>query len=374
MATFSGRLFGPGLDGAGVAALGQWRQGRLVVHADVEGKTQEWIAAEQPTISATGFNATQLNLAWSDLQGAFHFYVDAGPARVAFSEGMPPALTSTLGVAQRAARGVDRRFKLWWTLLASVALVPLLALAVVVWRADAVVNWVIAQIPHAQEAKLGDLVLAQTRSQMRVIESGPAVDAVQRMGERLTQGSKHTYRWLVVDNPELNAFAAPGGVVVVYSGLLLAADRPEEAAGVIAHEVAHAELRHGLQGMVKGLGVRAAASVMLGDWSGVVVQQTMASLLEMKFSREAEMQADAEGLRRMVAARIDPSAMASFMDKLVAKDIGKAPPEWFSTHPASTERAASLRQAAAAHAGPWDALAVNWVAVKASLPVAEKGH
>lgn len=372
MATFSGRLFGPGLDGVGVAASGQWRQGRLVVNAHLHGVPQEWIAAAQPAISATGFNATQLNVAWTDPQGAFHFFVDAGAARAAFSEGMPAALMAHHGAAQRTARGVERRFKLWWVLLASFALIPLLALALLLWRADEVVNWVIAQIPHSQEAKLGDLVLAQTRAQMRVIESGPAVDAVQRIGERLTSGSKHTYRWLVVDNPELNAFAAPGGVVVVYSGLLQATDRPEEAAGVIAHEVAHAELRHGLQGMVKSLGVRAAASVVLGDWSGVVVQQTMASLLEMKFSREAELQADAEGLRRMVAARIDPNAMASFMNKLAAKDKDTAPPEWLSTHPASTDRANTLRAAAATHAGPWNALPVDWAAVKASLPVAPK--
>lgn len=372
MATFSGRLFGPGLDGVGVAAVGQWRQGRLVVQTG----QQEWTATAQPTIAAAGFNATQLGVAWNDPQGAFHFYVDAGPARAAFSEGMPPALTTHHGVAQRTARSVERRFKLWWALLAGVAMVPLLALILLLWRADAVVNWVIAQIPHAQEARLGDLVLAQTRAQMRVIERGPAVDAVQRMGERLTVGTSHTYRWLVVDNPELNAFAAPGGVVVVYSGLLLAADRPEEAAGVIAHEVAHAELRHGLQGMVKNLGVRAAASVVLGDWSGVAVQQTMASLLEMKFSREAEMQADAEGLRRMVAARMDPAAMASFMDKLAAKNKSKegnqGPPEWFSTHPASAERANALRAAAAAHAGPWNVLPVDWAAVKASLAVVQK--
>ncbi|MBC7917583.1 MAG: M48 family metallopeptidase [Rhodoferax sp.] len=373
MATFSGRLFGPGLDGVGVAALGQWRQGRLVVQTHLQGAPQEWIAAEQPTISATGFNATQLNVAWTDPQGAFHFFVDSGLARAAFSDGMPSTLAAHHGAAQRKSLGVERRFKLWWALLASVALIPVLALVLLLWRADEIVNWAIAQIPHAQEAKLCDLVLAQTRAQMRVIDSGPAVDAVQRIGERLTTGSKHTYRWLVVDNPELNAFAAPGGVVVVYSGLLQATDRPEEAAGVIAHEVAHAELRHGLQGMVKSLGVRAAASVVLGDWSGAVVQQAMASLLEMKFSREAELQADAEGLRRMVAAKLDPSGMASFMDKLAAKDKDKAPPEWLSTHPASTDRATTLRQAAAAHAGPWNALPVDWAAVKASLPVATTG-
>lgn len=366
MANFSGRLFGPNLDGVGVAASGQWRQGRLVVQTD----KQEWVATEHPTVSATGFNASQLSVAWTEPQGAYHFFVDTGPARVAMSDGMPQGLAAHVGAATRTARSVERRFKLWWAVLASIALAPILALALLLWRADDVLNWVIAQVPQELEAKLGDLVEAQTRAQMRVIEIGPAVDALQRIGERLTPGSQHHYRWLLVDKPEVNAFAAPGGVVVVYSGLLQATDRPEEAAGVIAHEVAHAELRHGLRGMVKSLGLRAVASVLLGDWGGAVLQPAMASLLEMKFSRDAEMQADAEGLRRLVAARIDPSGMASFMDKLAAKDKDAAPPEWLSTHPASKERADSLRIAAAAVPGPWSALPVDWTAVRGSLPVA----
>ena len=366
MASFGGRLFGPNLDGAGVAAFGQWRQGRLVVQTDA----QEWVAAEHSTISATGFNATQLSVAWSEPQGVYHFFVDAGPARKAFSDGMPAGLATHVGAANRAARSVERRFKLWWAVLACIALAPIVALVLLLWRADDVLNWVIAQVPHEIEAKLGDLVVAQTRAHMRVIESGPAVDAVKRIGERLTAGSRHNYRWLVVDKSEVNAFAAPGGVVVVYSGLLQATDRPEEAAGVIAHEVAHAELRHGLRGMVKSLSVRAGASLVLGDWSGAALQQAMASLLEMKFSREAEMQADAEGLRRLVAARIDPSGMPSFMDKLAAKDKDAAPPEWLSTHPASNDRADNLRSAAAALTGPWNALPIDWAAVKGSLPAA----
>lgn len=368
MASFSGRLFGPGIDGVGLAATGQWRQGRLLVQTDA----QEWLASGRPTLSATGFNAAQLNVAWQDSEGTFNFFVDAGEARAAFAAGLPPELSAHHGAAQRAARAVERRFKLGWAVLAGIALAPLLALVLLLWHVDTVVGWVIDKIPHAQEAQLGDLVLAQTRALHRVIDSGLAVDAVQRIGERLTPGTRHRYRWLVVDQPEVNAFAAPGGVVVVYSGLLQAAGSAEEAAGVIAHEVAHAELRHGLQGVIKGLGLRAAATVVLGDWSGALLQEAMTGLLEMKFSREAERQADAEGLRRMVAARIDPRGMADFMDKLAAREKDHAPPELLSSHPASEDRARTLREAAAAHSGPWTALPLDWAAVKASLPPVAK--
>ncbi len=366
--TFGGRLFAPGLDGVGMPAIGQWRQGRLVVWMQDGATDREWLAPEHPTVSAGGFNAAQLSVAWPADGGQVQFFVDAGAARTAFAAGMPASLIKPHGAAQRAARGVERRFKLWWAALAAVALLPVLALALLVMRGGDVVDWAVRQIPHAQEAKLGDMVLAQTRAQMRVIDSGPAVDAVQHMGERLTPGTLHRYRWLVVDNQEMNAFAAPGGVVVVYSGLLKGTDTPEEAAGVIAHEVAHAELRHGLQGMVKSMGLRAGTALLLGDWSGAVISEATTSLLEMKFSREAETEADAEGLRRMVAAKINPEGMARFMDKLAAQSEGGTPPALLSTHPASTERAATLRALAAQHPGPWEPLALDWAKVKASLP------
>nr|WP_315489982.1 M48 family metallopeptidase [uncultured Rhodoferax sp.] len=365
---FGGRLYAPGLDGVGVPATGQWRKGRLVVWVPDGGADHAWQSPEHPTLSAGGFNGAQLSVAWPADGGQVQFFVDTGSAHTVFAQGLPASLSQPHGAAQRSARGVERRFKLWWAALATVALLPVLALTLLVLRGGDVVDWAVQQIPHAQEAKLGDLVLAQTRAQMRVIDSGPAVDAVKHIGERLTPGTLHRYRWLVVDKNEMNAFAAPGGVVVVYSGLLKGTDSPEQAAGVIAHEVAHAELRHGLQGMVKSLGLQAAAAVLLGDWSGALLSEITTSLLEMKFSREAETQADAEGLRRLVAAKINPEGMARFMHKLATQSQGGTPPALLSTHPASQDRADQLRALAAQHRGPWEPLALDWGMVKASLP------
>lgn len=366
--TFSGRMFAPGLDGVGVPATAHWQHGSLQV--DAVGRT--WASGAQATVQSGGFNAAQLALVWLDLEGECRFYVDAGAPRAAFAAGVPAHLGPQHRAAGRASARVERRFRLWWAALGLLALVPVLVVALLLTRVDSAVGWLVTYIPHEQEVKLGDLVLAQTRARMRVIESGPAVDAVRLIGERLTTGSAYSYRWLVVDQPELNAFAAPGGVVVVYSGLLQAAKTPEEAAGVIAHEVAHAELRHGLQGMVKTLGVRAGAAVLLGDWSGAALGQAMTSLLEMKFSREAEAAADTEGLRRLVAARINPAGMADFMDTLARQSPGAAVPELLSTHPASEDRAARLREAARAHPGPWTALPVDWPALQKRLPGADK--
>lgn len=362
MASFPGRVFGPGLAGTGEAAQAQWLHGQL----RLQTPSLNLETGADPRITGGGFNAEQLRVSWQAPEGEFVFFVDPGAAQAAFVEGLPPQWRAQLAGAQRTQGRVRARWRWGIALLVLCLSVPLVALVTLVVRSDAVAAWVVQWVPPAYEAKLGDLVLAQTRAQMRLIDSGPAVEALRQMGEKLLPHSPYRYRWWVADHPGVNAFAAPGGVVVVFSGLLMAADTPEEVAAVLAHEVAHAELRHGLQGVVKSLGLQAGA-VLLGDVTGLAVPGLLSHLLERQFSREAETAADAEGLRRLVAAGIDPAAMVAFMKKLAAKEKGVGLPEWLSTHPASEDRAARLQAQVSAQPGPWQALAVDWTAVQRSL-------
>lgn len=363
MASFTGRLFGPGLAGTGEAAQAQWQRGQLSLQTPSMGLDM----GADPHIIGGGFNAEQLRVSWQAPQGEFVFFVDAGAAQAAFVEGLPPQWRARVAGAQRSQSRVRARWRWGIAALVLCLSLPLAALVALVVRSDVVAAWVVQWVPPSVDAKLGDLALAQTQAQMRLIDSGPAVDALRQMGEKLVSGSPYRYRWRVADHPDVNAFAAPGGVVVVFSGLLMAADTPEEVAAVLAHEVAHAELRHGLQGVVKSLGLQAGA-VLLGDTTGVAVPGLLSHLLERQFSREAERAADSEGLRRLAAARMDPANMVVFMQKLAAKEKGVEVPQWLSTHPAPEDRAARLRAAVAALPGPWQALAIDWAAVKRSLP------
>lgn len=201
---------------------------------------------------------------------------------------------------------------------------------------------------------------------MKLIDRGPAVEAISAIGRRLTTGSAHRYRWFVADRPDINAFAAPGGVVVVYRGLLRSADSAEELAGVLTHEIAHAELRHTLRGVIKSLGLRALVSLLIGDLSGSVFTEAATRLTELSFSREAEREADAEGLRRLVAARIDPNGMVHFYEKLAAEQR-LSPPPILSTHPATGERLESLRREVSGQKGPWQALPVDMQSIKSTF-------
>jgi len=363
MSLFAGRLFGPDLPGAGVEATARWdNDGGLVLsHAGRE------LMAVVPDIDAAGFNAAGLRISWCAENGEHVFFVETEEARATCLAAAPAQHTARLAAATGQRRRVERRFRLGWAALFLLLLLPVLALGAFFLAQDDLADWVVRRIPYEQEARLGDLALAQTRLQMQLAESGPAVEAIRAIGEPLTAGSPHRYRWFVADRPDLNAFAAPGGVVVVHAGLLRSADNAEEIAGVLAHEIAHAELRHSLKTMVKGMGFRALVAVALGDFSGTALAEAAKNLTELGFSREAEREADRDGLRRLVAARIDPGGMVRFFEKL-AQEQSLTPPALLSTHPATEERLAELRRQVAALSGNWVPLVIDLTAFKAALP------
>jgi predicted Zn-dependent protease len=175
----------------------------------------------------------------------------------------------------------------------------------------------------------------------------------------------------VIDSPEVNAFCLPGGKMVIYTGLLKAARTPEEVAGVLSHEMAHATLRHGLQSVVRSAGVVIAAELLIGDAAGLVAlgaelgQQAALT----SYSREQETEADVEGVRMLHAAAIDPLSLAEFFEHL--KEQGQDVPAaiaWISTHPQHDVRIASIR-ARVAELPPqqYRSLEVNWDGLKQRL-------
>lgn len=354
---FIGRLFGPGMPGAGVVAGAAWEQsGRLRITTPDAG--HRILYAEQPSMTSGGFNAEGIRIAWQDGEDSWVFIVDAGDEQIRCKATAPTQISGQLNDITRKQSALERRFKAGGALLAFLLMLPLLLIALFLFNRDSIASWVVQRIPVTHEARLGDMVLAQTRLQMKLTDTGPEVDAIREIGKKLTTGSVHTYRWFVAERPDVNAFAAPGGVVVVFRGLIDAVESPEELAGVLAHEVAHAELRHSLQGLVKSLGLRAAASMAFGDISDSVFSDAATRLTELRFSRDAEREADTNGLQRLVAARISPVGMVRFYERL-ASEKGASPPVILSTHPASGERLEWLRREAAQLSGPWQSLQVN---------------
>lgn len=204
------------------------------------------------------------------------------------------------------------------------------------------------------EIELGRHAAGEIEKDIRLIEDPAIVKYVGDLGQSLVQKSSRAgiaYNFKVVDSTEVNAFALPGGFIYVNRGLIEAAENQNELAGVLGHEIGHVVARHGADqaaraGLVQtGLGV---LGNLLGRGTGSTVGQTAAKMAAsgvfMKFSREAEREADRLGARMLNDARLQPQGMVSFFDKLAVlqKNQPNAVQKFFSSHPSPTERSQNL--------------------------------
>ncbi len=267
-----------------------------------------------------------------------------------------------------AQRDSATRNWLWASLLLAIGL-PLLLLALFfAFRAE-IVDAVVARIPAEQEIKLGEQLWQMQSGSLKLIEGTAANRFIEETGARLAQArpTPYRYRFSLADDPSVNAFAMPAGFVVVHRGLIEKAASAEEVAGVLAHEIEHAEQRHSLRALAQKLGFAAIWISVTGDVGGGLAGEWLQGLAGMQFSREQESSADAGGYARLLAAKIDPRGMASFFETL-SKQQGGMPGaiSLLSTHPDSAERAAAIRvQLQAAPVFP--PLPYDWDAIRASL-------
>jgi hypothetical protein len=232
----------------------------------------------------------------------------------------------------------------------------------------AVTEGVAEEVPYSVDEAIGEFASDQVPVEGGTVSDPVLREAVQVMVDRLAPHrslADAEFRFRIVDNDLVNAFALPGGHIVVFTGLLETAETPEEVAGVLAHEIAHVTQRHGIRQVVKAAGLTAVIGITLGDLSGL--ESLIVEVLQNGYGRDAESEADAEGVRMMVAARLDPRGLARFFERLDAEQEVEIP-EWLSTHPDSLARASRV-QALAAEAGAvdWEPLAIDWDAVKAAL-------
>jgi len=194
-------------------------------------------------------------------------------------------------------------------------------------------------LPRSVDQKIGQASFESMSLEGPAVEDPIVVAAVQEMIDRLiaeVDAEGYDFNITVIDAPVENAFALPGGKMVVYTGLLRAAPGPEEVAGVLAHEIAHVTHRHGLERVSQSIGVAIALQLLLGDVNGVIRggAQLLGSGAINSYSRRQELEADTEGVKTMHAAGLDPLALARFFETM-KHDHGDTPgiAVWTSTHP-----------------------------------------
>jgi beta-barrel assembly-enhancing protease len=198
-----------------------------------------------------------------------------------------------------------------------------------------------------KEQALGRELSQEVEQQAKLIKDPVITEYVNRIGQTLVQHSdaKVPFVIKVVDDEQVNAFALPGGFFYVNSGVLLAADNEAELAGVMAHEIAHVAARHATRNATKQE-IWNLASLPLVFIAGPVaaairqISSIMVPMSFLKFSRDAEREADFLGIEYEYAAGYDPTAFVDFFEKLDSLEKRKSGfiARAFSTHPMNDDR------------------------------------
>ena len=208
----------------------------------------------------------------------------------------------------------------------------------------------LAACPASQhsEVEMGQQAAAQAVQQLPMVNDVEIDRYINVLGDSIA-GVADTrdleWHFFVVNSPEINAFALPGGYVFVNRGLIEKVDSLDELAGVLGHEIGHVTMRHSVKlqqkqqvatiGMALGCVLTRVCSPAASEALGIGAGATFAS-----FSRDAEHQADSVGMIYVMRAGIDPRGMTSMFEKLLAER--RRNPEkleaWFMTHPAEEDR------------------------------------
>lgn len=225
--------------------------------------------------------------------------------------------------------------------------------------ADALLN-------KTREGQLGRSVMMQLYNAGVVVDDPLLTEYIQSIGSHIAShanNGSHRFRFFVVEDSRINAFAMPGGYIGVHTGLILATENESELAGVLAHEVSHVTQRHiarslydsqrtsimTMAAMLAAALLGAAADLPGDAMIGVVsASQAAAAQRQINYTRSNEHEADRVGIDVLAAAGYDPNAMASFFEKLSRRySLARAEiPEMLQTHPVTAVRIAEARDRA----------------------------
>ena len=255
--------------------------------------------------------------------------------------------TAAPALAQHFHHPSWRQTRLAWTLGAGLGVV-LLLIGLYRWGIPGIASAATPYVPTTWEESLGRKIveqLAPETQQCRDPNRLRKIDEVVQTLAATHPSSPYRITLSVVDNPGINAFAAPGGQLVILRGLLEQTTSAEQLAGVLAHELQHVYLRHSTRAILEQTAGTLLLTAVSGDLSGGLAwglqgAQTMGSL---HYSRTHEEEADIEGLRMMQAAHLDPAAVIAFYGTLQKSEQDHAgPPDFLSTHPDMGRRLATL--------------------------------
>ena len=219
-----------------------------------------------------------------------------------------------------------------------------------------------AVLSKSEEARIGQAIMRSIRASGKLVEDPQITEYVNEIGHRVASyanDGEYSFSFFVIDDPNINAFALPGGYIGVHTALLEATRNEHELAGVLAHEVAHVTQRHiaravhasqrqSLLSTAIMLGaILAGAAGGSGDamQGAIAVAQGTAAQQQINFTRSNEYEADRVGIAALADAGFDPQGMASFFEVISreTRPVESRMPEFLRTHPVSSARIAEAR-------------------------------
>ena len=291
------------------------------------------------------------------------FHLEKGDARLFLSSQEILDRLAGLAPGLRPRRSLKRRMLIQAGIgLAALGILAVVVLAALPYAADSLARFV----PRRWENSIGSGFMAALEKRFPPCTGLGGQTALASLARRIAgnQDTLTRVRIRVLRSRIPNAFALPGGYIGIFEGLIRFTESPEELAGVLAHEMAHAENRHPMKSILRQSGYRLIFSAMTGDTSmlGSSAAKLTETLLNLSFTREAERKSDRISIDMLNRAGIRSYGLPRFLNRLRKADSGKTSRGgYFSTHPAPEERAKAMRRwvrdgNAAMTEGEWEAV------------------
>ena len=233
-------------------------------------------------------------------------------------------------------------------------------------------------VPPAREQALGDAVARQMADFLTKEGEDPpgictepeGLAALAAMQRRVAQGVETPYplRVAVIDHEMINAFALPGGRIMMFRGLIDAAETPEEVAGVLAHEIGHVVNRDSIRAVLRAAGTAGIIGLLLGDFYGAsVIAAGTDAVLNARHQREAETLADEAAYAMLIRAQLPTRPFSEFFNRLkrLYGDT-EGPLRYMATHPDLSGRAERAVAADTIGSGPFRPVLPDraWIALQ----------
>lgn len=266
-------------------------------------------------------------------------------------------------LVQQQINKVKNKKRLSWSIFALVALLIVAIPLSIILKMDSITGTVAEHVPPEWEEKLGETAFAQYQMGQEFMEQEDAEELLNPLIEPLLNAlndDRFEYRFHISGDDVVNAFALPGGYIVINSGLILKAESAEELLGVVAHEISHVTEQHSIRSIIGTAGIYITINAVLGDMTGILAMLADAApfLINQSYSRSFETEADEKGLELLYAAQINPEGLVTFFEKLMEQeqeqleemagdydsDTVKSTMQFLSTHPATEDRIETLQK------------------------------